>query len=144
MDTLVYSPLRKNQALATKKLLPCQCTVTAISHTIQPKPRWRMPIARIGSIKPAKKFLEKFSTIKGFNESAITAKLLRHRHQFFFRQMVIENIIDCQFLCGGVLDSCYNIWWLPLFIRDFSLPFPLVTLNVSHSRVIAWGKPFLS
>ena len=101
MDTLVYSPLRKNQALATKKLLPCQCTVTAISHTIQPKTRWQnAAIARSGSIKPAKKFLEKFSTIKGFNESAITAKLLRHRHQFFFRQMVIENIIDCQFLCG--------------------------------------------
>lgn len=56
----------------------------AASHTIQPKTRWQnAPIARSGSIKPAKKFLTKFSSIKGFNGSAITAKLLRHRHVFF-------------------------------------------------------------
>ena len=34
MDILVCYPLRKNQALATKSLLPCQCTAIAASHTI--------------------------------------------------------------------------------------------------------------
>lgn len=36
-----------------------------------------------GSIKPATTFLTKFSSIKGSNGSAITAKLLRHKHLFF-------------------------------------------------------------